>query len=344
MPLLMGTVVIALLFVGNEFIFLFKQFEISHVPPLVLIQLVIFKIPGWLNLTLPVGVAMGSSLAISRLAREGELTAMRAAGVSIRRVFWPVLVVAALVAVANFYLVEKVVPKAALANRKLMSEFFLLSAVPKFRSDVVIKLDRYSARFGTVERRDDGSLMLTDIVLFESPKPEEVFIYKSKTGSYTDGVWKFSQPFVYNLAGTNLIAGTSRKEVVINEKLQIADLFVPADPAEETAEKLRTRIREAKAIGKVSTIYEVAYYVKFTIPASCIVFALTSSLMAVRLSRSGAFVGVLVSLGLVIVYYNIHVISTEIIGRNGWLPPIWAAWLPNMLYVGFALLLSRRLE
>jgi len=340
----MGTVVIALLFVGNEFIFLFKQFEISHVPPLVLIQLVLFKIPGWLNLTLPVGVAMGASLAISRLAREGELTAMRAAGVSIRRVLVPVLAVAVLVAVANFYLVEKVVPKAALANRKLASEFFLLSAVPKFRSDVVIKLDRYSARFGTVERRDDGSLFLTDVLLFESPKADEVFIYKSKSGSYTDGVWRFKEPFVYNLAGTNLIAGTTKQEVVINEKLQIADLFVPADPAEETAELLRQRIKEAKAIGKVATIYEVAYYVKFTIPASCIVFALTSALMAIRLARSGAFVGVLVSLGLVIVYYNIHVICTEIVGRNGWLPPVWAAWLPNIIYASLALLLGRRLE
>lgn len=343
-PLLIGTVVIALLFVGNEFIFLFKQFEISHVPPLVLVQLVLFKIPSWLNLTLPVGVAMGASLAISRLAREGELTAIRAAGVSIRRTMVPVVLVAILVAVANFYLVEKIVPKASQANRKLMSEFFLLSAVPKFRSDVVIKLDRYSARFGTVERKEDGTLLLTDIVLFESPKPEEVFIYKSKTGTYRDGVWSFTQPFVYNLVGTNLIAGKSRKEVVINEKLQIADIFVPPDPAEETAETLRQRIREARAIGKLSTIFEIAFYVKYTIPASCVVFAITSALMAIRLARSGAFVGVLVSLGLVIVYYNIHVISTEIIGRNGWLPPMWAAWLPNILYVGLALLLGRRLE
>ncbi len=343
-PLLIGTVVIALLFVGNEFIFLFKQFEISHVPPLVLIQLVILKIPSWLNLTLPVGVAMGSSLALSRLARESELTAMRSTGVPIRRVLLPVVIVAALVAVGNFYLVERVIPKASLANRKLMSEFFLLSAVPKFRSDVVIKLDRYSARFGSVRREDNGTLRLEDIVLFESPKVDEVFIYKSKTGTYQDGVWRFTKPFVYNLVGTNLISGASKDEIVINEQMQIADIFIPPDPSEETAASLRRKIYEARRTGRVATVYEIAYYVKFTIPASCVIFAITSALMAVRMAKSGAFVGLLISLGLVILYYNIHIISTEIVGRNGWLPPLWAAWLPNILYGLFGLFLLRRIE
>ncbi len=38
-------------------------------------QLILFKLPYWLTYTLPVGAALGASLAMSRLARESELTA-----------------------------------------------------------------------------------------------------------------------------------------------------------------------------------------------------------------------------------------------------------------------------
>lgn len=343
-PLLIGTIVIALLFVANEFIAIFKQFEISHVPPLVIIQLVIFKTPFWLNLTLPVGMALGASLAISRLTRESELTAMRAAGIPIRRVFIPVLAIGIGVACLNFFLVERVIPRATAAYRKLSSEFLLLGMLPKFRSEVVLKLDRYNASFGTVARRDDGTLELTDIVMFERPRMDEAFIYQAKSGTYRDGVWRFQNPYVWNVRGIDLVAGRSRSEIVINEKLEIPDLFMPADPAEETVGTLRRKIDQARSIGQSATLLEVSYWVKFTIPASCLIFALTSSLLAVRLAKAGPFIGVMASLGLVVVYYNAHIISTEIIGRNGWMNPFWSAWLPNILYLAVAAILSRRLE
>ena len=56
----------------------------------------------------------------------------------------------------------------------------------------------------------------------------------------------------------------------------------------------------------------------------------------------GSFVILL--LLMVLLYYNVFVISTEIFGRNGWLSPLAAAWLPNLIFIIFAVLGLRRLE
>jgi lipopolysaccharide export system permease protein len=67
-------------------------------------------------------------------------------------------------------------------------------------------------------------------------------------------------------------------------------------------------------------------------------------MFAVWMSRAGPFVGVLFSLAMVLAYYNAFVISTEIFGRNGWLPPIAAAWLPNVIFFLLGLWAIRRAE
>jgi lipopolysaccharide export LptBFGC system permease protein LptF len=89
---------------------------------------------------------------------------------------------------------------------------------------------------------------------------------------------------------------------------------------------------------------EVAYHVKFSLPASCLVFALASAAFAISMMRSGPFVGLLVSMGLVMLFYNLHIVSTDIVGRYGWLPPAAAAWLPDALYLVIAAILVWRAE
>ncbi|MGH3427688.1 MAG: LptF/LptG family permease, partial [Mycobacteriales bacterium] len=67
-------------------------------------------------------------------------------------------------------------------------------------------------------------------------------------------------------------------------------------------------------------------------------------LFAILMARSGAFVGVLLSIVLVLVYYTAYVVCTSIVGRNGWLPPMAAAWLPDVIFLLLGLWALRRVE
>ncbi len=57
------------------------------------LQLFLLSIPGVLPFTIPFGVLVGILIGLGRLAADGEITAMRAAGVSSRKVIAPVLLV-----------------------------------------------------------------------------------------------------------------------------------------------------------------------------------------------------------------------------------------------------------
>jgi len=101
-PFIIGTFAVMLMFQANYLIYIYREFSIATVPIPAVLKLILFQTPEWLNMTLPVGTSLGASLAISRLARESELTAMRASGASVLRVLRPVVVFGLCVAIANF--------------------------------------------------------------------------------------------------------------------------------------------------------------------------------------------------------------------------------------------------
>jgi lipopolysaccharide export system permease protein len=343
-PLLTGTLVIAGLFAANELIAIFKELKVTLLPWPSIAQLVLLRMPRWLILTLPVGMAIGSALAVGRLAREAEITALRAAGIPFRRVLTPIFWWGLAMGGLNLYIAESLQPASAPQYRRLAAEAAILSAEPVFRANTTLTLGRFNVIIGSLDRRDDGSLQLRDVFLYEIKGPEEVLIYQASSGVYRAGVWTFPNAQIRWIRGGSLVNFQASKEVVVNEPINISDLFIPLESEAMTARELSESIVQRERRGESSLNLIIAYHSRFAIPASCVVFALTSAIVAMRLSRSGPFVGLMASLVLVGLYYNIHVIATKILGEQGYLPPIWSAWAPNLLYLVVALIAYRRLE
>lgn len=347
-PFLIGTVAVVLMFQGNLLIFVMKQYSVDQIPLPAIAQYILLKTPSFLNMTLPVGMSLASSLAISRLARESELTAMRSAGVSISRVVVPILFVGVLVAVGNFAIVERVMPPAERAARKLGTDVGLVAAVPSISTNVVLRVATYTASIGTVAREGDR-LLLSQVLLVERPRPDETWIYEAASGMYDKGRWTLTKPYLRILKGEALTSAKVVGDLILNERIVIPDVSGAfqgdkVDEEKTAAELLRTIEVARKAQQPGLRKLETLYHIKFSVPAACVVFALTGPVFAVALARSGAFIGVLVSIFMVLIYYNVFVISNEILAKNGWVSPFVAAWLPNVLLFAAALLALRRLE
>ncbi len=343
-PFLIGTLAVVLMFQVNMLIFEFKTFRISAVPAIAVVKLIMLKTPNFLSMTLPVGMALASSLAMSRLARESELTAIRSIGVPIIRTVVPIAFLGVLVGIANFYIVEKVMPESEKSWRKLQSELSVLAASPEFKSNLVVYLKNYAASFGTVQRGKGAELLLSSVMLIERPRPGEIWLTTADQGTYKDGIWRMQHPYVRVIKGEDLSSAESRDDLVINEPINLQELFLPPQAEEQSLGELRKAIDDGKKQARDTTPQQIQYYVRFAIPAACFVFALTGPVFAVRFSRAGPFMGVLLSIILVFLYYNAYIISTQIFGPNGWLPPWLAAWLPNILFFTLGIIALRRSE
>src|SRR5262245_55507049 len=94
-PTFLGLLVYVLVFLMNA---LFELAELAIKKEMslrVVLRLLYYLLPRVLELTLPMALLLGILIGVGRLSAESELVALRASGVSYRRVLMPVLVLAA---------------------------------------------------------------------------------------------------------------------------------------------------------------------------------------------------------------------------------------------------------
>lgn len=342
-PLIAGTLVIALLFMVNEIIWLFKELDLNSVPRGAVLKYIFLALPKWFFLTFPMGVTFGASLAISRLAREGEITAMRASGYSVWRILRMVGICGMAFAGLSFYNSSQVTPWAGKESAKLLREFGVLAAIPKFERNQSLNLPPYAANFGSVEQQDQV-LYLKDILLIERPKEGQVYVYSAPTGTYSKGVWTIQDPVIRVIEGESLVMVNRVKELVINQRIVIEDFLRSAEARDRSTVELWRDIQDAKKVGVQPRNLEIEFYSRYAVAATCLGFAIMGGVLAFRFRRGSAFQGFLISLIIVWIYFNVQIIATEVIGRNGWVTPMAAAWLPVGFIVLFTAVASWRLE
>jgi lipopolysaccharide export system permease protein len=344
-PFLVGSVALVLMFQANTLIAFMKTYATQNVPPLAIFQLLMLKTPDFLKYTLPSTMALASSLAISRLARESELTAMRSAGASIRRVVMPVAAFGLIVAIANFIIIDRVQPAAETKFKDVASKAMILGASPEFVSNIFLKAGpRTMVYFGAANRLQNGSTQVRDVMIVEQLEQGKLSFLTSDVGMLDKGIWTFETLYMRVFQNRKLIQFEVQKDATIDLKKTVEDMFSSATPTELSLQMLKDQIKSEREAGRDVRRLETEFFSRYALPFACFVMAVTGPVFAVRFGRSGGFVGILLAVMLMWAYYNVYIISTEIFGKNGWLPPIAAAWFPNVLFAVLAVIGIRRLE
>src|SRR5262245_47992304 len=121
-PVLLGLMVYVLLFLMNA---LFELAELAikkDIPIGVVLRLLLYLMPRVLEMTLPMSILLGILIGVGRLSADSELIALRASGVSYRRILRPILFVAIGGWLVSSWLILRVEPWAKYSQRRLLSE------------------------------------------------------------------------------------------------------------------------------------------------------------------------------------------------------------------------------
>jgi len=344
-PFLIGTFLVVLMFQINAYMFMAKTYNLENVPYSAVMQYILFRTPEFMKQTLPVGVSLGASLAITRLARESEVTAMRAAGIRLLRIVAPLAVFGVITSVANYFLVESLIPDwTKRANAVLIQSGIMGLSRPTLKANSIIELSQYTASFGSLQRIDEYRFDIKNIILIEHLGNKKVALITAETARYDRGLWTFDNGLYREFEGDRLIMAKPRQRFAVNQKIVIDSLFGAGQVAERTIPELRASIETARKLGADPKKEELELQSRYSIPVACFVFAITSPIFALLFARSGGFVGVMVSFVVVLLYFNAFVVSTEILVKMPMVSATAAAWLPNITFFTLGLLALWRLE
>lgn len=347
----LATFVIFLRGIGNLFALMVGA---AHPGPATVLQLFALSMPPVLPTTIPFGVLVGILIGLGRMAGDGEIIAMRAAGVSSRRVIAPVLVFAALGTALASFASLRLTPLALRASTDIIHDL----EQAQLSADIQPRVfdEDFPNRIVYVgDVRTGSTTEWRNVFLADVTPPEQ----------RTNGLGqKASGPLV--TVARSAIALSDPK----NNRLQLSlrdysthemgkdkkaqdvespagDQVLYASPpsqrstpfmAMNTAELLR------RYSSPDSVEVRIELHRRFALPLACMVLALVGIPLGISTRKGGKSAGYIIALLLGFFCYHLSSLTLVNVARKGTLPIPVAIWLPDAAFLVAGIIFLYRME
>jgi LPS export ABC transporter permease LptF/LPS export ABC transporter permease LptG len=330
-------------------------------PPSTVAYLFALVLPQALPYSVPLGVLVGTLISLSRMSSDGEMVAMRAAGMSGRRVAWPVLACAALgmcvTAAASLWLA----PRAVRERYRVLNEMIAGQLTAEVQPGVF------------QEQFPDHVLHVAEMVPGPPARWRRVFLAditppdklppgageRGDSPRVTVAPEALAVPDVpLNRVQLSLTKG-AMYEVGQDPSENSITNFDPGDIALEARRPGEVRASrptlEMDTLPLVGLAYAPAgddlqalearleLHQRLALPLACVLLALAGIPFGITSRRAGKSSAIVLTVGLAFVYY-LGLISLISMARQGSLPAELAVWLPNLTLAALGIAMLVRLE
>jgi len=296
------------------------------------VQYYLYYMPFILVLTLPVAMLLSSLFSMGQLAKNNELIAMRACGISLYRTLLPLFVLGLFISFLTQLWGEYVVPA---ANEKKI-EVMNYEIKKKARQQRVLKRDIYvQEEDGTiwyVKLYDSKLKRATSVSICRYNGPALSRRIDAATAWWKDGSWRLRSGFVRTFRGTEETAEQFDSLEVTQTQVTPQDIIrKKKSPDEMNYFELKAFIEKARRSGQEVKKWLVDLHLKIAFPLANFIIVLFGAPLMANRKRGGNAWGFGVSLFICFFYYGI-IRTGQSLGYNGTLPPLLAAWIGNAIF------------
>ena len=308
------------------------------------LKLFFFLIPWLLSFTLPIAALTAVILTFGRLSGDGELTAIRASGIGLFRISFPLLMLGVIFSFAAFFLNDQVSPNASFESRKVVKEIGMKNPTAYLEEGTFI--------------RGFGNYVIF-IYEIKGNKLKNIRIYQPQEGKTTRTIVAESGE-INTQPGTSIIElklfnGTSEEPSptepesfyklnfkTYNMTIDIAKMAkkekVQKKAREMTVNELRKEIGSIKAQKMDATPLYVEIYKKINMSIAPFVLILMGIPLGIKAQRSEKSIGFGISLLLFAIYWGAF-LGGIAMSLRGTMPPLLGVSLPNAVFFLFGLIL-----
>ena len=304
-----------------------------------------YLLPQVIYLMLPLAVLLATLVNFSLLTKSNQITAIKAAGVSLYRISLPVLFAAALVAAGMFVMGDEYLPSTNQRQDALRNEIKGKPAQTFYqpgRKWIFGQSNRiYNYRFFDPVHDVFARLSVFDF----DPSFRVIRRVYAKRAFWEPHIheWILEDGWVRALQGDKVTRYNPFSVAAFKDLTQPPAYFKKDVRTSEQMNvlELRRYIRDLAQSGFDVVRLTVQLYRKFSYPLIALVVALIGIPFAFTVGRKGALSGIALSLAIAMLYWSTSSLF-ESMGDLSQLPPAVAAWSPDVIFgLGGAYLLLR---
>ena len=307
------------------------------------------RIPFIVSQVTPLGILLAILIVFGLMSKHNELIALRSGGVSALYLLRTVLGISVLTAVLLFFLADQIVPTTfGKSNRIWSEEVKKRPGIAARQRNIWIKGHRSIAH---IKHYNHLSKTVSGITLYYFDEQFRISRrVDAKSAVYEDEHWVFS-----DLVEQNRNAGAPEEPYDVRffeQRIEPFD-YLPEDfnrAAKKSEEmnvfELWSHIRSVEAEGYDATNYRVDLHAKLAFPLVCLILSMLAAGDGIRhKSRGGHDISLGIAYGLGIAFlYTIVFNFCLSLGYGEMLPPFVAAWIANLIFLSYAVLVLMKVE
>jgi lipopolysaccharide export system permease protein len=332
-------------------------FQESNLTPGDIVQYYLWKAPELLVVVMPIALLLGLLYALTNHARHNEVTAMRAAGLSLARLSAPYLGVGFVFSLILFVLNEFFVPQSDQAARQIVARH-LVAGGSRPDKQWCRNLHFRNSRDGRIW--NIGAFNTTTYEML-NPQVEWVLPDRSnrliaRSAVRTNDCWLFNdvQEFVSYKGKEGEFPSTQTNALVICEFSEtpeqikseikisrLSDLRSAKDVQLSIAEILNYLRLHPDLTARDNALMYTKLQERLAAPWTCLVVVLIALPFGAFSNRRNVFAGVASSVFICFGFFILLRFALAL-GTGGYIPSWLAAWLPNGLFAAVGVWISRR--
>ena len=319
----------------------------------VALELFALALPAVLPFTIPFGVLVGILIGLGRMAADGEIIAMRAAGVSSRQVIVPVLVFASLGAAFGFYTTLRLTPFSIKRYTELVNQLEKSQLNADIPSRVFVENFPNTILYVGDVKPGDRAVWKNIFVANVTPPEERTSGMREKaTGPMiTVAEQAIAVPDLKNHRIQLSLRNYSTHEMgkdrrSVDTEAPTGDQALEASPPTQTALRsigMNTRALAAYPRDKSDWIEtQIELHKRFALPVACIMLAMVGIPLGIATRKGGRSAGYVNAIALAFFCYFLAFVSLTGVARQKTLPAV--LWIPNIVFFVAGTVLLVRME
>ena len=306
----------------------------STIPQFELYRYFLYSVPWYASLGQPMALLLGTVFTLGMLHKNNELSAIKAAGISIKRISVPLIIFGILFSIFSFYY-DNILVTHYLQKRSELSAKYNLGRVKNnslkkkniFRQEAIDKIlgiRRFTFRNHTahnisVQEFYEGNL----ISRLDAP---------TMTWNSVNNNWELSKFYLRNWKGDSLLYHAWEQDTTLILNFDPIELTkTSVIPEEMNYWELKNFVHKLYQYGIKDPKWAVNMHFKSAFSCTSFLMVLFGLSLSIRRPRSSLAVGVGISVFVIFVYYA-AITTGRSFGYKGTLDPFISVWLPNLLF------------
>lgn len=360
-PFIFGVLAFTTLFFAGDYLLKLTAYVSDGVPFLYVVKMVIYYIPTIVFFTLPMATLLAVIFAVGRVSGESEMTAMFAGGISYRRILMPIIFFCFCASVLSYCLNDFLAPECFKRMKALEAK--IADELPTQNRPITIFDDDTNSLIriaGGYNFKEGKAGDLTAIQFNEKNEPVLVVVAHSALWQgYEDDnkkyEWKLYDGYTQKLGddfGAKVsFEKTETRDMTINEEVDKIELLQEAEVKDSDTNMSFFKNRELLKIYNKrkdidrEKINKTAVFMwnRFAMPLSCFILGLIAAPLAIRSHRTGAGMGIGISLAVILLYYIVWNCGSNM-AFQGTIPPFAGSFGGNIIGIIIGYYLNKRVH